>query len=68
MYTWEIEDLLKLRNYILYNDEYLKMISTSPQIKCINYNSFKNEFEAYTKEDDKSEHSFKFKVKIRNKK
>ncbi len=57
MYTWEIENLLKMRNYILYNDEYLNMISTSPQIKHIKYNDYKNN----------REHYFKYKVRKRKK-
>lgn len=67
MYTWEIEKLLKMRNYILYNDEYLNMISTSPQIKDIKYNDYKNEFETWTREEDNSEHYFKYKVRKRKK-
>lgn len=67
MYTWEIENLLKMRNYILYNDEYLNMISTSPQIKHIKYNDYKNEFETWTREENNREHYFKYKVRKRKK-
>ncbi len=67
MYTWEIEDLLKFRNYILYNDEYNKIMKTSPQIKHVKYNSYDNTFETWTKEDDNSKRYFKYKVRLRKK-
>ena len=68
MYTWEIENLLKLRDYILYHDEYNKIMSTSPQIKHVKFNSYDNTFETWTKEDDNSKYYFKYKVRIRTKK
>ena len=67
MYTWEIEKLLKERNYVLYNDEYIKIMSQSPQIKQVKYNDSSKYFETWTKEDDNSEHYFKYKVKQRKK-
>ncbi len=66
MYTWEIENLLKLKNYVLYGDEYLHMISTSPQIKEIKYNAYNDTFESWTREDDNSVNYFKYKVRKRN--
>ena len=67
MYTWEIEELLKAKNYILYSDEYIKMISTSPQIKQVNYNAYNDTFETWTKEDNHSEKYFRYKVRKRQK-
>ena len=63
MYTWEIENLLKLKQYLLTGREYLNMVQTSPQIKRIKYNPYNDTFEIWTKEDDNSEHYFKYKVK-----
>ena len=67
MYSWEIKNLLKLRNNILYNDEYFKIISESPQISYIKYNPNDNTFETWTKEDDGSQQYFKYKVRQRKK-
>ncbi len=66
MYTWEIENLLKLKNYILDGEEYLRIINTSPQIKKIKYNAYDNTFDTWTKEDDNSINHFKYKVRKRN--
>ena len=65
MYTGEIENLLKLRNYILYCDEYEHMFKTSPQIKKIKYNAYDDTFETWTKEDNGSINYFKYKVRKR---
>ncbi len=65
MYTWEIEKLLKLKNYILYCDEYLHIVKTSPQIKKIKYNAYDDTFETWTKEDNGSINYFKYKVRKR---
>lgn len=67
MYTWEIEQLLKERNNIIYNDEYIKMIKESPQIKHVKYNPNNNFYETWTKEDNKETKYFKYKVKRREK-
>ena len=63
MYTWEIEKLLELKNYILHGEEYSRIIKTSPQIKKIKYNAHDNSFETWTKEDDNSVNYFKYKVR-----
>ena len=65
MYTWEIENLLRIKNYLLYSDEYLYIIRTSPQIKKIQYNAFDDSFETWTKESDQSTNYFKYKVRKR---
>lgn len=59
MYSWEIEQLLKLKNYLISNKEYFEICKTSPQIKGIEYKPFENEFYIWT--DD--QYNFKFKVK-----
>lgn len=58
MYSWEIEELLKLREYIISSKEYFKILETSPQIRDIYYKPYEDKF--YIKTDDK--YSFKFKV------
>lgn len=50
MYTWEIEELLKIKNYLLTGEEYLNMVKTSPQIKRIKYNDSDSTIEIWTKE------------------
>lgn len=35
MYSYEIEKLLKLKNYLISNREYFEICNTSPQIKRI---------------------------------
>lgn len=58
MYSHEIEELLKLRNYIISSIEYINMIETSPQIDHIKYNPYSDEFETWTKDN----YYFKYKV------
>lgn len=58
MYSHEIENLLRLKNYLLNNEEYLSMVKTSPQINHIRYNDYSKFFEMWTKDN----YSFKFKV------
>ena len=67
MYTWEIEQLLKARNDIIYNDEYIKMSTESPQIKHTKYNPYGDYFESWTKEDNNEEKYFRYKVRRREK-
>lgn len=59
MYSWEIEQLLKLKNYLISNKEYFEICKTSPQIKRIKYEPFEDDFYIWT--DD--QYNFKFKVK-----
>ncbi len=65
MYTWEIEKFLAIKNYVLYGDEYLHVVKTSPQIKRIRHNPYDESFEMWTKEDDGTENYFKYKVRRR---
>lgn len=48
MYDWEIQNYLKERNYTLTNDEYIYICNTCPQISCVEYNAFENNFEIWT--------------------
>ena len=57
MYSYEIEELMQLRNYIITIQDYCEIIRTSPQIDHILYNQ--DHFEMYT--DDY--YKFKFKIK-----
>lgn len=41
MYSWEIDKLIRINNYILSPDEYKKIIISSPQI-------IKNTYEPYS--------------------
>ena len=58
MYSWEIEQLLKLKDYLISNKEYFEICDTSPQIKGIEYKPFDNNFYMWT--DDN--YNFRFKV------
>lgn len=61
MYSWEIEQLIELKNHLLEIQDYCEIVSTSPQIDHILYNQ--DHFEMYT--DDY--YKFKFKIKQINK-
>ena len=67
MYTWEIEKLLQLKNYIINEKDYLDIITTSPQIRRIKYDAYNDTIENWTKESDNSTKYFKYKVKKRTK-
>lgn len=58
MYSHEIEQLLKLKNYILSVKEYLNVCNSS-QITHIKYDPFEDVF--YISTEDK--YNFKFKIK-----
>ena len=58
MYSHEIEQLMKLRNYLTSNKEYFNILDTSPQIKGIENKPIENNFYMWT--DDN--YNFKFKV------
>lgn len=58
MYSWEIQQLLQIRNYLISNKEYFNILDTSPQIRGIEYKPFENNFYMWT--DDN--YNFKFKV------
>ncbi len=63
MYTWEIENLLKIRNYLLTGEEHEQITIKSPQVKIVKYNPYEDNFESWTKEEDNSVNYFKYKVK-----
>lgn len=58
MYSWEIEQLLRLRNYLISNKEYFNIIDTSPQINHVKYDGWNKDYNIWT--DDN--YYFKFKV------
>lgn len=58
MYSWEIENLLRLREYLISNREYFYILDTSPQIRGVQYKPFEDNF--YIQTDDN--YNFKFKV------
>lgn len=62
MYSYEIENLLKIRNYLLTSEEYIKMCNSSKQIKSITYKPFEDTFYIATEDN----YNFKFKVKKKN--
>lgn len=62
MYSHEIENLLKIRNYLLKSEEYIRMCESSKQIKSITYKPFEDTFYIATTDN----YNFKFKVKKKN--
>ena len=59
MYSYEIEQLLKMRNYLLSVKEYFYICDNSPQIVRVTYNPFDDIFIIYTNDN----YEFKFKVR-----
>ena len=57
LYSYEIEELLELRDYLLTIKEYVNIIQTSPQIDHVQYK--KDHFELFTNDGYK----FNFKIK-----
>lgn len=62
MYSYEIKNLLINNNYFISNQDYFKIIKTSPQIRRIEYNDFNKNFRIETKDG----YDFKFKVYKKN--
>ena len=58
MYSHEIEQLMKARNYLLSCEEYMNMHNTSPQINHTKYTASTQEFESWTSDN----YYFKYKV------
>ena len=58
MYSHEIAELLKLRNYLISVEEYIKIVS-SKQVKWVKYNPFEDKF--YVSTEDK--YNFDFRIK-----
>jgi len=52
MYSWEIINFIKDRNYYIGGDDLLKVISPdeNPQLTHIKYNSFNNSYELWDNE------------------
>lgn len=59
MYSHEIENLLKLRNYLLTAKEYINICDSSNQITYIKYDPYEDVF--YVSTEDK--YNFKFRIK-----
>lgn len=59
MYSWEIQQLLELREFLLSIEDYDKICRTSPQIVRITYHPFDDTF--YIKTNDNYEFNFKLK-------
>lgn len=61
MYSYEIKQLLELKNFLLDRKEANKILNVkdNPQINHIKYNQNGNDFEMWTSDD----YYFKFKVK-----
>ena len=59
MYSWEIQQLMELKNYLISVEEYLRICGTSPQIREIKYDAFQDNFMIET--DDRYKVHFKVK-------
>lgn len=58
MYSWEIQQLLEYRNFLISNKEYFTILDTSPQIRGIEYKPYEDNFYISTYDN----FNFKFKV------
>lgn len=63
MYSWEIDNLIKFRNYLLEIADYDKICKTSPQIDLIRYRPFSDDYYIHT--DDNYDFNFKVKKFVR---
>ena len=61
MYSYEIEKLLKIRNYLLSIEEYNNIVNNSSQIDHVKYNPEENIFTIWTNDD----YTFTFKIKFK---
>lgn len=59
MYSHEVEQLLKIKNYLLTYKEFIQITRSSPQINHIKYNPFEDNIEMYTTDN------YKFVLKIK---
>lgn len=59
MYSFEIENLMKLKNYLISVKEYLQICNTSPQIREVKYDPYQDNFMIET--DDNYKVYFKVK-------
>ena len=44
MYSWEIQQLMELKDYLISVKEYLYICSTSPQIREVEYDPYQDNF------------------------
>jgi hypothetical protein len=44
MYTWEIQNLMELKNYLISVRDYLYICQTSPQIREVKYDPYQDNF------------------------
>ncbi len=51
MYSHEIENLLRIRNYLISNEEYFNVCKTSPQINLVEYSPYNDQFHISTKDN-----------------
>lgn len=51
MYSYEIQKLLEIKNYLIEAEEYLKICKESPQINFIKYEPFSDSFEMSTNDN-----------------
>ena len=59
MYSWEIQQLMEYKNYLLTCKEYIDMVFGSSQINRVRYNPYSNDYEIWTNDD----YYVRFKVK-----
>lgn len=59
MYSHEIAELLKLRQYVLDVKEYFNICDTSPQITRVTYNPYDDKIKVLTSDS----YEFNFKIK-----
>ena len=59
MYSHEVEQLLKIRNYLIVYKEFIQITKSSPQINHIKYNPFEDNIEMWTTDN------YKFVLKIK---
>jgi len=53
VYTFEIDNLLKAKKYLISAREYLQICNTSPQIREVKYDAFQDNFMIETDENYK---------------
>lgn len=58
MYSWEIDELMRISNYYISSDAYLKINAESPQVIRVKYEPFNDNFEMETNDG----YQWRFKV------
>lgn len=51
MYSWEIQQLMEYKNYLLTCKEYIDMVFGSSQINRVRYNPYSNDYEIWTSDN-----------------